>query len=117
MMRFWLVLLLGIAPSGLWAQDWVAPFKQSISNCWNPAGISENVDVGFALDGNGRIVGEVTLIDLPNPTKAQQDAFMAARRAILRCQGPDGYDLPTAEFETWRNVEMSFTLPNGTPAS
>jgi hypothetical protein len=38
---------------------------------------------------------------------AAQQAYEAARRAIIRC-GNDGFDLPPEKFEQWRDIEMTF---------
>lgn len=93
------------------APDWVAAFRTTISGCWNTAGITEDVTVSFQLDQNGRVLGDILLVAVPNPTAAKQDALNAARRAILRCQGQEGYALPPKAYESWRNVEMTFSLP------
>ncbi|WP_210877507.1 energy transducer TonB [Roseovarius autotrophicus] len=38
---------------------------------------------------------------------AAQQAYEAARRAIIRC-GNDGFNLPPEKFEQWRDIEMTF---------
>jgi hypothetical protein len=42
---------------------------------------------------------------------AAQQAYEAARRAILRC-GTNGYDLPAESYDYWRQVELIFN-PEG----
>ena len=39
---------------------------------------------------------------------AVETAFQAARRAILRCQGSEGYDLPQEKYQQWKQIEMTF---------
>jgi hypothetical protein len=38
---------------------------------------------------------------------AANQAFEAARRAIIRC-GARGYQLPVEKFGQWQNIEMTF---------
>ena len=40
-------------------------------------------------------------------SEAVSQAFNAARRAILRCQGA-GYDLPVDAYGTWYQVQITF---------
>jgi hypothetical protein len=42
---------------------------------------------------------------------AAQQAYEAARRAIIRC-GVNGYDLPEESYDHWRQVELVFN-PEG----
>ena len=59
-----------------------------------------------------RVDGDVRLIGAEGGDgAAQQAAFQAARRAILRCQS-DGYPLPADKYDQWREVEMTFD-PSG----
>jgi len=39
--------------------------------------------------------------------QAANQAFEAARRAIIRC-GARGYNLPVEKFAQWRDIEMTF---------
>ena len=43
---------------------------------------------------------------LPGAAAAQQ-AFEAARRAIIRC-GVSGFDLPAEKYDQWQEIEMTF---------
>lgn len=117
MMKFVFALIILNLPSVASAQDWLDPFRAQVSQCWNPQGITESVTVRMRFDENARAVDDMALVGIDDPTPAQQDAFMAARRAILRCQGADGYDLPVKEYEIWRDVEMTFTLPTAAGSS
>lgn len=70
------------------------------------------VTVAFALDREGRVEGDVRLLDATGGSQAAQDtAFGAARRAVLRCQR-EGYDLPPEKYDQWRAVELTFN-PEG----
>ncbi|SEV89304.1 hypothetical protein SAMN04488515_0100 [Cognatiyoonia koreensis] len=112
MMRGLLAVLL-IWPCLAFGQEWLGTFRQAIGACWNTAGITESVTVRFQLDADGRVSTDIMLVGINNPTDAQSDAFLAARRAILRCQGENGFDLPLDDYALWQEVELNFTLPAG----
>lgn len=81
---------------------------QRVAECWSvPAGADwPAVTVAFSLTGAGRVVdGSIRLVDATG-TEAEVIAFEAARRAILRCQGAGGYDLP-ADAPS-REVQLTF---------
>ena len=92
-------------------------FRDAVQSCWNLGAVSTEVletrvVVGFAMGRDGRpdpdsfrIVGE------PEADGPRQQAFEAARRAIMRCAGA-GYKLPADKYNEWDDVEMTFT-PNG----
>lgn len=89
-------------------------FRIAVQRCWNvdvgAQAANVTVTVAFELDRDGKVVGNrVRLISANGGTGASQDtAFQAARRAVLRCQLPNGYDLPADKFEQWQQVEMVF---------
>ena len=88
-------------------------FRVSINQCWNIDTGSEaaraNVSVRFELGRDGRVVGNPQLISGSGaPDAAINIAFEAARRAILRCQGSEGYQLPPEKYEEWREVTANF---------
>ena len=89
-----------------------------MSGCWNVDGGSEaasvTVTVAFELDREGRVAGPVRLVEASEGSaQAQEAAFQAARRAIVRCDTQnDGYDLPPEKHERWRDNIMSFN-PEG----
>lgn len=93
------------------AADPYAAFGGQVRACWNPVGAAETVavTVGFALTPEGRVQDNaVTLVSAgPGGAEAVEEAFQAARRAVLRCQG-DGYDLPPDQYDLWRDVELTF---------
>ncbi len=92
-------------------------FRDAVQSCWNLGAVSTEaletrVVVGFAMGRDGRpdpdsfrIVGE------PETDGPRQQAFEAARRAVMRCAGA-GYKLPADKYNEWDDVEMTFT-PTG----
>ena len=91
-------------------------FRIAVNNCWNVDAGSRaaqvTVTVGFSLDQNGRVSGDVRMIGASGgDARAQRTAYEAARRAVLRCQS-SGYDLPVEKYEQWKDVEMTFA-PSG----
>lgn len=90
-------------------------FRMAAQGCWtydpaSPAGRS-TVTVGFDLDREGRVAGAVELVwhDAPTPDAADE-AFEAARRAILGCQ-THAVPLPPESHEHSRYAEMTFEAP------
>ena len=90
-------------------------FRMAAQGCWtydpaSPAGRS-TVTVGFDLDREGRVAGAVELVwhDAPTPDAADE-AFEAARRAILACQ-THAVPLPPESHEQVRYAEMTFEAP------
>jgi hypothetical protein len=93
-------------------------FRLVVRGCWaydadsDAAGVT--VTIGFELDPQGRVVANaVRLIGGSGGSEAAIEmAYQSARRAVLRCQGTDGYQLPPDKYEQWREVEMTFD-PSG----
>jgi len=89
-------------------------FRLAINRCWNYDPGSEAarvvVSVIFDLDRNGKVVGNnVELLSGSGGSDASiRTAFEVARRAVLRCQGESGYDLPADKYEQWREVQANF---------
>ncbi|ARO15094.1 putative CheA signal transduction histidine kinase [Ketogulonicigenium robustum] len=86
--------------------------RVAVQGCWSvDAGAMSGqvtVAVAFELDRSGRVVGnQVRLVESNGSGAAEQAAFEAARRAILRCQG-DGYRMPADKYESWQNIVMDF---------
>lgn len=93
-------------------------FRVAVSTCWNVGSLSNEaqrttVVVGFDMTPEGRPVdGSLRLISSDGGSQAAaQQAYEAARRAILRC-GTDGYNLPVESYDDWRQVELVFN-PEG----
>lgn len=88
--------------------------RLAVRRCWNVAALGSEalrttvvVAVSMNRDGTPRI-GSIRMAGAEGGSAAAaQRAFGAARRAILRC-GTDGYALPVAKYERWRNIEMTF---------
>ncbi|MEJ6397179.1 energy transducer TonB [Yoonia sp. 208BN28-4] len=91
-------------------------FRVAVNACWNvdPGSVAARVtvEVGFSLDQNGRVSGDVRLLSSNGDNSATQTAFQAARRAILRCQTQSGYDLPAEKYGQWKDVVITFD-PSG----
>jgi hypothetical protein len=92
-------------------------FRVAVNRCWNvdPGSVAARVTmvVGFSLDQTGKVVGDVRQISASGGDGgAVSTAFQAARRAILRCQNPNGYQLPADKYRQWKDVEITFD-PSG----
>lgn len=92
-------------------------FRVAVNNCWNvdPGSVAARVTVvaGFSLTPEGKVEGnEVRFVSSQGAADAVDIAFAAARRAILRCQGQNGYDLPAEKYGQWKDVEITFD-PSG----
>lgn len=88
--------------------------RLAVQACWVVDVGSEasniTVTVGIEMDPDGKVVpGSVKMVGASEGgAAAVQTAFQAARRAVLRCQGGEGYGLPPEKFEQWREIEMTF---------
>lgn len=92
-------------------------FRVAVNRCWNvdPGSVAARVTivVGFSLDQSGKVLGDVRQISADGgDAGAVRTAFQAARRAILRCQNPNGYQLPAEKYGQWKDVEITFD-PSG----
>lgn len=91
--------------------------KVSVNKCWNFGAVSTDatraeitVTVSFSPDGKPT---SVDMIDSKGASDAAiKTAFDAARRAILRC-GAKGYPLPPEKYETWKQIDMTFSNTKG----
>ncbi len=93
-------------------------FRIAVQGCWNVGSLSNEaqqttVVVGFDMTRDGRPdSASLRLIEFTGGSDtAAQQAYEAARRAILRC-GANGYDLPEESYDHWDQVELVFN-PNG----
>lgn len=89
-------------------------FQVALSNCWNLGAASSDamettVVVGWEMRPDGRPVqSSIRLVSQEGGSSfGVEQAFDAARRAILRC-GAQGFDLPVEKFPLWQNIEMKF---------
>ena len=91
-------------------------FRVAVNRCWNvdPGSVASRVivEVGFSLTEAGRVTGDVRLLSSDGDPAATDVAFQAARRAILRCQGEGGYQLPPEKYSHWKDVVITFD-PSG----
>ena len=86
----------------------------AVSNCWNVGSLSTEalattVVVGVQMSKDAKpVVSSIKLLSHSGGSDgAAQQAFQAARRAIIRC-GASGYDLPEEKYGQWRDIEMTF---------
>ncbi len=92
-------------------------FRVSVQGCWTvdpgaEAGVT--VTVAFELGRDRKVIGSrITLIGSTGSDAAVNAAFTRARSAILRCQNVNaGFTLDDAQYEQWRQVEITFD-PSG----
>ncbi|MEO0541510.1 MAG: hypothetical protein AAFZ80_11690 [Cyanobacteria bacterium P01_A01_bin.105] len=85
-----------------------------MAQCWNVGSLSTDalstiVTVGFDMNTDGTpVTGSLAMVSSSGGNaQAAQQAFEAARRAIIRC-GARGFDLPREKYEQWRQIEMTF---------
>ena len=88
--------------------------RVAVRECWNVGALSTDalavtVTVAVSMQPDGRPdAGSIRLADAEGGSGAAVErAFDAARRAIIRC-GQDGYDLPSDQYDQWRDIEMVF---------
>ena len=88
--------------------------RVAVSNCWNVGSLSSEalqttvvVTVDMSQDGKP-VIPSIRLASSSGGSQAAaQQAFEAARRAIIRCTR-DGYDLPAEKYGQWKEIEMTF---------
>ncbi len=85
--------------------------KFAIRECWSvPIGIRNDselkVTLGVELDRDGTVKGTPRLLE-PGAIESSEieQAFNAARRAVMRCQP---YELPADKYEQWQRMEIVF---------
>ena len=101
----------GLMPAPVLASDQAL---SKIAQCWNVGSLSAaarktEVTVAFDLSRAVKPVKDtVTLVRYRGgPQEAADEAFRAARRAILRC-GSNGFERPAGSYAQWRKVEITF---------
>ncbi len=92
--------------------------RVAVGNCWNVGSLSTEalgttVIVGVQMEQSGKpISSSIKLVSHSGGSAgAAQQAFEAARRAIIRC-GAKGFPLPVEKYAQWRDIEMTFN-PEG----
>lgn len=90
--------------------------KLAVQKCWNvPAGLRDaqslKVTVGAEFAADGSVINaSIHLVDpSPAPDGRFQQAYEAARRALIRCAP---YSMPRDKYAQWRDVEIVFN-PEG----
>ncbi|WP_264212712.1 energy transducer TonB [Leisingera thetidis] len=88
--------------------------RVEVSRCWNVGSLSTDalkttVVVAVSLNQDGTPdTGSIRLLSSTGgSSSAAQDAFGAARRAVIRC-GAKGFQLPPEKYAQWRDIEMTF---------
>ncbi|WP_323779883.1 energy transducer TonB [Leisingera sp.] len=88
--------------------------RVAVSQCWNVGSLSTDalnttvvVSVSLAQDGKPDSGSIRMLSSTGGSASAAQQAFGAARRAIIRC-GAKGFNLPPEKYSQWRDIEMTF---------
>ena len=90
----------------------ILKFKNKIKSCWivPPLGSTiSSISIELFMKKNGQ-VDEIKLLSEKKDNNAQAStAFASVKRAILKCQG-NGYNLPKAFYEQWKNIKIVFLL-------
>lgn len=88
--------------------------RLAVSRCWNVGALSSEalqttVVVAFSMLRDGKPdAGSIRMLDSSGGSASSaQQAYQAARRAIIRC-GAKGYDLPAEKYGQWRDIEVTF---------
>lgn len=88
--------------------------RVAVSSCWNvgslsTAALQTTVVVAVDMTEAGKpVTGSIRMVSYSGgAASAAEQAFQAARRAIIRC-GARGYALPQAKFAQWKEIEMTF---------
>ncbi|MBZ0128020.1 MAG: energy transducer TonB, partial [Rhodobacteraceae bacterium] len=87
--------------------------RLAIQECWNVGSLSTDalkvtVVVGVSLDAEAKpLAASIRLISSEGNIVAAEQAYEAARRAIIRC-GVRGYGLPVEKYDHWRDIEITF---------
>ena len=112
--RLVLAAVMAAAPTVAVAEPFRATVARQVAACWtisalSPEAQATTVTLGVALGPDAVPRAEaITLIASDAPAAAAQEAFEAARRAVLRC-GASGLPLPPDHYDHWRHMELTFT--------
>ena len=92
--------------------------RVAVSSCWNVGSLSTDalgttVVVSVEMEQSGKpVASSIQLVSSSGGSQnGAQQAFEAARRAIIRCGGR-GFPLPAEKYAEWREIEMTFN-PEG----
>jgi hypothetical protein len=88
--------------------------RVAVSGCWNVGSLSSEalrttVVVAFDMTREARpVVASLRMVSSSGGSAAAANqAFEAARRAVIRCTG-DGYPLPVEKYGQWKEIEITF---------
>jgi hypothetical protein len=88
--------------------------RVAVQQCWNVGSLSTDalqttVVVAVSMSRDGRPdTGSIRMLSFDGGSQAAaQQAYEAARRAIIRC-GANGFALPADKYDQWRDIEMVF---------
>ncbi len=87
-------------------------FRIAVKECWTTGALSTDaantiVTVGMTMSPDG-MPGNLRLLGSQGGSgDSAQQAYEAARRAILRC-AKSGYPLPRDKYDSWKEVELTF---------
>ena len=95
----------------------VEGLRIAINRCWVTSTLStEAMNTTVTLRVEMSQDGKPTSIEMTGfeggSAAAAQKAFEAGRRAVNRCAGPNGYDLPPEKYGQWNVLNLIFD-PNG----
>ena len=117
-----LAALVAATPGLAAAEPFRATVARQVAACWtistlSPEAQATTVTLGVELGPDAVPHTEaITLIASDAPAAAAQEAFEAARRAVLRCAlQRDGYSLPPEKYARWRETIIDFR-PQGGPS-
>jgi hypothetical protein len=90
--------------------------SSEVAQCWNVGALSSGalqarIVIGLSVERNGKPDNSsLHLIEVAAGTDNEaEQAFQAARRAIIRC-GSTGLSLPPSKYAHWKNLELQFDL-------
>lgn len=102
------------APSGTVQGNSVdaTELRNGIKQCWDVSGFSPEtfktiVTLGIQFTPAGLPAKVWLKHSSSSDPKATQQAYYAARMAVLNCAG-DGYPLPPEKYEIWKHTEINF---------
>lgn len=91
----------------------VEGLRVAINKCWNVGQLSsEALRTVVTLRVEMSEAGKPTSVEMTNyeggSEAAAQKAFEAGRRAVMRCAGTNGYDLPPEKYGQWNVLNLIF---------
>lgn len=122
MIRFAAITALGLATGPALAQnagaltpDEAMAFRDRVMSYWNvqPESPASRIAVtlAFSMTPDGRPRAETVRLTGQRGGGAStgiRQAFDTAKRAVMRCAGESGYDLPAEKYGSWQSVVIHF---------